>query len=64
MENHQEEGNQEGNNSIDEVHFEGEHIKLEEKRKETDIFKKIDATNVARNDTLLETANPLKWKVM
>jgi len=33
-------------------------------KEETDIAKKIDAINVARNDTLLETANSLKWNVM
>ena len=66
LENRQEEGNQGGNkDSMDEAHLEGEHIKLEESEKKGDtIVKKIDATNVARKDTLLETANPLKWKLM
>ena len=65
LENHQDEGNQDGNDSIDKVHLEGQHIRLEEKGKKRDIIvKKIDAINVARKDTLLETVNPLKWKVI
>jgi len=65
IENYQEEDNQDSNDNMDEIHLEGEHIKLETKGKKRDIvIKKIDATNVARNKTLLETANPLKWKVM
>ena len=63
---HQEEGNQSGNkDNMDEVHLEGEHIKLQEKGKKVDIaVKKIDPRNVARKGTLLENAILLKWKVI
>jgi len=62
---HQEECNQDDNDNMDKVNLEGEHIMLEEKWKKRDVIvTKIDATNVARKDTLFETANPLKWKVM
>jgi len=65
LDKHRKEGNQDGNDSMDEVHLEEEHVKLEEKGKKRNIIvKKIGATNVARKRTLLETANPLKWKVM